>query len=78
MMMYSFFPDDDEEFEDEDFFDKDFENALEEIFAEKEPIDDSDDMPDTQTILNHIEDGICSKKEIDLLIEDDDLREEFL
>lgn len=77
-MMYSFFPDDDEEFEDEDFFDKDFENSLEEIFAEKEPIDDSDDMPDTQTILNHLEDGECRKEEIDLLIEDDDLREEVL
>ena len=63
--------------DEEDFIFDDEDVFLDEE-GELEAQEDYDTMPDTQTILNHLEDGICSKKEIDLLIEDDDLREEVL
>lgn len=64
--------------DEEDFIFDDDEDVFLNEEEELENQEDYDTMPDTQTILNHIEDGECRKEEIELLMEDDDLREEFL
>ena len=35
------------------------------------------DSLDSSELLDHLEDGICSKSDLDLLMEDDDIRDEL-
>lgn len=43
--------------------------------SEREMFDD--DIHDTGEIINHFQDGTCSKSDMELLMEDDDIRDEF-
>ena len=39
--------------------------------------DDDDDINDTGEIFNRFQDGTCSKSDMELMMEDDDIRDEF-
>lgn len=44
---------------------------------EREMFDDDEGIHDTGEIFNRFQDGNCSKSDMELLMEDDDIRNEF-
>ena len=69
---------DDDDNDDEDLFDEDYDD--DDWLDDEEDEDDWDDddyIHDTGESFNRFQDGTCSKSDIEQLMEDDDIRDEF-